>query len=194
MAVRWQPAARVLGIAGCLLAGAAGLRPEAARAHAPPQVKRILWREPGQGVLLVTNRGLIYGTPGGDDWRLLCNDALGVNVYDTPSVAYLQDGRLLAATVAGLKATSDDGCTLQGVAELGELQATAMEVDPSAPQRIFVTCYGTGQSGVWLSEDGSASFTRVMEAEDNDFVRALKVAPGDPLNVYVSGSTFDQEG
>jgi hypothetical protein len=33
-----------------------------------------------------------------------------------------------------------------------------------------------------------------MAAEDNDFVRALRIAPGDPQHVYVSGSTFDDAG
>ena len=62
--------ARFLSAATCLLAAAGAWRPAGVRAHAPPEVKQIVWRAPGQGVLLITNRGLIFGSPDGDDWRL----------------------------------------------------------------------------------------------------------------------------
>jgi hypothetical protein len=163
-------------------------------AHAPPQVFQILWRDAADGVVLLTNRGLIFGSEDATRWRLLCNEALNVGVYDRPGLTQLDDGRLLISTIVGLKASADEGCSWQAVEPLGALQTTALAADRSQPARVYVATYAPGEGGIWRSDDGALSWMRVLAVEDNDFLRALRVVPGAPDRVYGSGSVFDDAG
>lgn len=180
---------------GALALCACALITSEARAHAPPQVLDLLWRS-GHEVVVVTNRGLIFGELDANRFRLLCNEALHITVNDLPSVTLLPDGRVLAATYSGLKATADEGCSWQGVGELGAMQATSLAAHDADAAVVFVSTYAPGQGGVWRSEDGAATFERVLEADDADFVRSLKLAsPAQgPATIYASGSALDAQG
>jgi hypothetical protein len=167
-----------------------------AYAHAAPQVLQIVWNPDGKGLLLVTNRGLVFGKADADpsSWRIMCNEALHVTVSEKPSVAYLQDGRLLAGSSDGLRSTADDGCTWQDVAPFGKTSTPAIAMHPDEPNRIYVTIYGPSKGGIYVTEDGGAHFDQLMKVPDNDFIRSLLVAPGDKQILYAADSVFDAMG
>ncbi|MBK8010159.1 MAG: hypothetical protein IPK13_02355 [Deltaproteobacteria bacterium] len=58
---------------------------------------------------------------------------------------------------------------------------TAMVVDPTEPTRIFA---GLTQAGVYLSEDGGATWRRANNGLDGYYVHALAAAATDPLTLY----------
>jgi hypothetical protein len=170
------------------------LAPQAGHAHAPPQVRDMLWTQ-AQSLVLVTNRGLIFGPPLEQRYRLLCNEALHSTVNDALSALTLRDGRVLVATYRGLVATDDEGCTWQAIEPLGQVQITALEADDEG-QRMFVASYAPGAGGIWRSEDQAASFEHVLMTDDVDFIRSLRVArqAQGELAVYASGSALAMDG
>lgn len=182
-------------IIGALALCASLLSARPALAHAPPEVFDVIWRADGR-LLIVTNRGLIFGAPDSGSYRLMCNEALHITVTDIPSATYLPDGRVLAATYRGLVASDDDGCSWQPIAPLGATQTTSLAAEPAEAGRIFVASYGPDDGGIWRSDDGAATFTRVLATTDVDFVRSLELsrATDGQLTVYASGSVLNADG
>src|ERR1700712_3005738 len=80
-------------------------------AHAGPQVRGIFWGSEQAPKMLLSNRGLIFAHSNGSDWRLMCNEALGVGTSELPSIVQMPDGRIVAASTVGLSESSDSGCT-----------------------------------------------------------------------------------
>src|SRR5688572_16244658 len=103
------PAKKLLCAAGALLVSSTLAAP--ALADPPPRVVRMVWAPDGRNVVLVTNRGLIFADEQTKRFRLMCHDALDLRVDDVPSIAFLGDGRLLAAGTAGLRVSADGGCS-----------------------------------------------------------------------------------
>jgi hypothetical protein len=160
-------------------------------AHAGPQVRDIRFQGSDQNPLLLSNRGLIFGTSGPQNWALMCNEALGVNTAEIPELASFDDGRIIAATSMGLKFTTDRGCNWQGVEPYGALSSPSIVQDSKDPQRLFVTTFGDGgQSGVSTSSDGGKSWERSFSVDDKEYLRYLLIAPSQPERIYVRSLSF----
>lgn len=164
-----------------------GLRSTAA-AHAPPQIFRATFYAEGQRVVLLTNRGFIFGDLMADEWRLMCNQALGVNSSERPDLAALPDGSLLVATSTGLKRTRDGGCTWLPEPRFGSTSVPAMAQHPSDPLSLYIGAFGSAESGVHVSRDAGATWRQLLAVEDDDFIEELLVAA--PEILYVSGQVF----
>lgn len=165
-----------------------------ALAHAPPQVLQIEWQPDGDGLLLVTNRGLIFGDTSFEQWRIMCNVAIGLNTIERPDVAYLPGGMVLVASSRGLQATTDDGCTWEPVEPIGSLSAPAMAQHPLDSSTLLVATFGAGQSGIQKSSDGGKTFSMLLNVDENDFIEELLFAPSAPDSIYFSGQVFDTTG
>ena len=165
-----------------------------AAAHAPPQVFEAKWQPDGDGLLLVTNRGLIFGDTGFDRWRIMCTLAVGLNTIERPDVAYLPGGKLILASSGGLQATTDDGCTWELVEPFGDLSAPAMAQHPLQPSTLLVATFGVGQSAIQKTTDGGETFSMLRKAEDNDFIEEILFASSAPDSLYESGQVFDAAG
>jgi hypothetical protein len=160
-------------------------------AHAGPQVRDIRFQGSDQNPLLLSNRGLIFGASGPQNWALMCNEALGVNTAEIPDLASFDDGRILAATSMGLKFTTDQGCNWQGVEPYGTVSSPALAQDSQDPQRLFVTTFGEGgQSGVSTSRDGGKTWERIFSVDDKEYLRYLLIAPSQPERIYVRSLSF----
>ncbi len=162
-------------------------------AHAPPQILSLA-RSTNGNLALLTNRGMIFGDSAQGPFRLMCNEALGINTSEQPDFAYAPDGRLLVATSSGLRATADGGCSWQPVAPFGSLATPALAQDPSAPKRLYLATYGTGQSGLQISEDGGTTWTPLTSVADDDFIQEVFVAPSSASDLYYSGEVLDTSG
>ncbi len=111
--------------------------------------------------------GWVYKS--GDRGETWTRQREGLSTRRVPSFAALADGRLLAGTVAGLYATADSGATWQQVTG-SDLAVLAIAVHPARPGRVIL---GTEGSGVWLSNNGGATFARAERSMTNVRVGAL---------------------
>jgi photosystem II stability/assembly factor-like uncharacterized protein len=98
----------------------------------------------------------------------------------TPAFAALPGGKLLAGTVGGLHA-STDGVNWALVGDPA-LSIHGIAFHPARPERVFLATEG---SGVWVSDDGAATFRPSSEGMNNLRVSALEVF-GNELLVGVS--------
>ena len=173
-----------LNKAAWLLAATATLACAATtHAHAGPQVRGI-YPNPTSNVLL-SNRGLLFGTPGSPEWSLLCNEALGVGTAEVPKVVVLPDARIIAASSRGVTQTANGGCHWESVAPFDTVNAPSLTQDPEDPQRLYLSTYAPGMSAVHTSEDGGLTWRRLSTAADSDYLGCILVAPNHPDRLYL---------
>jgi hypothetical protein len=163
-----------------------------AGAHAPPEVRRIAWGN-GSEVVLLANRGVLFGDTATGEWTLLCNEALDITVYEKPDLVVTPDGSVLLGTSVGLQRTRDKGCSLARVAPIGEILVPALAQDPTRPDLLYLSTFSAGESAIRITEDGATTFRVLLALPDNDYVRSLRVAVSQPNRVYAAGSTFDHD-
>lgn len=157
-----------------------------AHAHAPPAASRIVFDD-ASGAVLVTNRGLIFGDLTSGRWTMMCSNALGIELTEQPDVAFLPDGRLLAATSSGLRATRDRGCAWSSVKPF-EMQATsALAQHPMEPRHLYVSAATAGLSVVWETVDGGGQWTQLFSTADGERIERIAIAPSMPARLYASG-------
>ncbi|HVZ32272.1 MAG TPA: hypothetical protein VG963_07600 [Polyangiaceae bacterium] len=181
----WPWSIRAPLAAACVSVGM--LSAPAALAHAPPQVYRIVWKNDRE-LVLVTNRGLMFGEADEPDYRLMCIEALHINTGEEPHAAYRGDGALLAATSQGLFFTTDEGCTWTAMPPLTGMLVPALTQLPGQPDTLFAATFATGQSAIRVTHDGGNTWTTLAALEDQDYTRTLKIAPQDPSLLYATGT------
>lgn len=162
-------------------------------AHESPRVREILERA-GSAMVLVSNRGLIFGDRESGAYRLLCKEALQINTSEQASAALLPDGALIVSTSAGLVRTRDEGCTFEHVAPFVDINTAALAQDPVDAAKIYVASFGSGQGGIHVSADSAQSFIRARAASDEEFYEDLLIAPGNAQVLYASGLAFNLDG
>lgn len=163
-----------------------GLAAASARAHAPPEISRIVWSPDGDRLVLVTNRGLVFKAAQSDSWSMMCGAALGAGAWNEPDLAYLPDGRLLAATAQGLRATADGGCAWRAVAPFENAVAGALAQHPSEPNTLYLGVSAAAGGSIQKSRDGGATWVRDLALADGEIVTRLLFAPTRPTRIYAT--------
>jgi hypothetical protein len=153
-------------------------------------VLRPFWRSEGTPLVVLTNRGLIFGDTADPPFRLMCTEALSISNTERPDLALLPHGRLMIASSAGLWRSEDDGCNWQGVGPFAKLQSPALAQDPSAPDTLYLATFAPGYGGIRVTHDGGDSWEVSLPTGDDDFIQELSVAPSKPVVVYASGYVF----
>ncbi len=157
-------------------------------AHAPPQVLRIVWKNERE-LVLVTNRGLMFGDLERKSFRLMCGEALHLNVGEQPQIAYRADGTLLAATSYGLFVANDDkGCGWTPVAPLTDLFVPTLTQLSTGPDVLVASTFGKDQSAIWLTRDGGRTWSTLSALSGEDYTRSLLAAPQDSSRLYATGT------
>jgi len=110
-------------------------------------------------------------------------------VYEV-QVSPADPDRLLVATAQGLLASSDGGASLAPAGDLPDGEVTSLAYDPQSAQRVFAVVRGNGPGGLYRSDDGGATFTKVSVADPGnqailDDARRLFVHPTDGRVLYV---------
>lgn len=125
---------------------------------------------PGRaGELWASTCGWVYhSTDLGERWTRFQE---GLPERRTPSFAVLEDGRLLAGTIAGLYVSGDRGRSWQRRTDPG-LSIRAIAHDSRRPARIVLATEG---AGVWISTDGGSSFEPSSRGMSNVRIAALLV-------------------
>jgi hypothetical protein len=127
------------------------------------------------GEIWATTCGWVYRTlDRGGKWERFKE---GFVERRTPAFAALPDGKLLAGTVGGLHASTDGGTTWKLVGDPA-LAIHQIVFHPTRPERVFLATEG---SGVWVSDDGAATFRPSSEGMTNTRVSALEVSGGELL-------------
>lgn len=166
-----------------------------AHAHAPPEVHQLILGQSTVAPLLVANRGLIFGaTDEGDvgqptHWELMCNDALGISTSQTPSIAALPDGRLLAATALGLWQSSDRACSWQQLSGFdAALSASALVQTTHDPERLWVAAVGGSgdHGGLYRSSDGGRSWLRQLPTDALSQLSDVLLSEHEPIRLYAT--------
>jgi photosystem II stability/assembly factor-like uncharacterized protein len=168
--------------------------PGAAVAHAPPLASNVLADASGELSVVVTNRGLVFRDAQSRRWQLMCNEALEINSAELANVVLLADDSVLAGTSAGLRRSTDRGCSWQGVGEWGLTSTPALAAHPDERGTVYVATYGAGQGGIRASYDGAASFSLLYAAPDEDYIDSLRVSAADPRWIYATGTTYSTDG
>jgi len=143
------------------------------------------------GFNVVGDVGLLRSLDGGRSWSDLPSEPLmavggviGLELHPTDA------DRLLAATPAGLWATSDAGRSWTLRAFEGAY-VTAVRYAPEGDERVYVYVAGAGL-GLMVSEDGGATWSSLgLELTGNDAVGAIAPHPTDPQRLHVGSFGMD---
>lgn len=146
-----------------------------AEAHEPPFGTGVY----GAGRVLRMSRGLVLRSSERLDYRLLCNEALGVAEYDTPSVLMREDGSLLVGTSTGLRHVSADGCEIEQSQAFGDARVSALVRDPNDSSHV----YAASDLGFYGSHDHGAHFDLL----DAHVFESLEVPEGAEEVVFAAG-------
>ena len=188
---------------------------------------------PGGGSLSYGGDGLYKSTDGGQTWNqvgLEGSSTIGAIRFnpDHPDTMYVAAGGSLFAPggIRGLYKSTDYGATFTRVlAPANDFTgATDITMDPTNPDKMFVPmwdhhrealcrCYTGPGTGIYLTNDGGASWTRLendritsftpgdsigFTSTDNDTTTAqarmaVAIAPSNPNRVYITTGNWNQE-
>jgi len=195
-----------LRVAPALLASLASLCCAAeALAHDPPQGTGILWApgdakpstdpsaavsagpDPGERMIIETNRGLMVSSDGQASFQLLCSDAVwGADAQPDP-ILVGGDGQLSVATFSnGLVVGAANLCDWHSVAgPLGAAPAFDLVAAPGAPDRRYLLAStGPSSTGLFVTDDAGASWNAVGTGQV-PYTR-VRLAPSNPARLYRS--------
>jgi hypothetical protein len=161
------------------IAGALACVAGHAAAHEPPFGTGVFSRD--ARLVVRTPRGLVVSSsPQRQEFRLLCNEALGVAEYDTAPVLVRADGSLLVGTSTGLVRVSADMCEVTRVLVFEQVRVSALSPDPSDSTRV----YAATSAGLFESRDAGETFTKL----DEHAFESLEVPRGAPDVLFAAGS------
>jgi hypothetical protein len=170
-------AALALTLAGAGVAGANGRFPASTNVHGRPG--------DDQTILVPVTFGLLFSADNGASFRWMCEDSIGYGGTYDPDYAITADGVIYATTFDGLKVTRDGGCHWDVVPDLDQQWVGEVEIGPDG--KIWAATSSGGQpNDVFVSADGS-SFTASNLFHDSAWWKSLRVAPGNPSRIYVTG-------
>ena len=160
----------------------------------PPATTSVFFR-PGdnQAIYLSSTFGLFI-SPDGCQFHWICEDDIGFGGEFDPAYAVTPTGAILATTFHGLRASHDGGCTFTTPTD--QLAATdpgnistfyldALEVGPAGD--VWVGTSNTGpNNAVYHSTDDAVSFAAAGSLPSTMWFESVKVAPSDPMRIYVT--------
>ena len=131
----------------------------------------------GAALVVRMSRGLVLRSYERPEYRLLCNEALGVAEYDTPSLLAREDGSWLVGTSTGLKHVSADGCAITLSPALERARITALVRDPHDSAHL----YAATDAGFHESRDHGEHFVELDERVFDSIA-----VPGNPHDLVLA--------
>jgi MYXO-CTERM domain-containing protein len=179
-----------VGAVAILLSCSLFARP--ARAHGRfPQTGLIAFHPTDPSTILVrATFGLLVTHDDGETWRYVCLEALGARATEDPKVLLASDGAIVAAVFDGLSLGTDDGCAwvFPTPALTETVVIDAVRGSDTASSFFALTSNGSGDNGLYRSADDGRSFTATNAAIDPILFETVRVAPSDPMRIYLSGA------
>jgi len=133
--------------------------------------------------------GVLFSEDGGATWRWVCNAMLDTRPSEDPNITMTSDGTVIAATTKTLRVALPGLCKWSSPsAELHSAHITDVVRDPTDPDRAVCATGTTAlANGLYASPDNGQTWSVVGERLDFSELDSLRIAPSDPLRVYVSG-------
>ncbi|MBK9071429.1 MAG: hypothetical protein IPL79_10565 [Myxococcales bacterium] len=181
------------GLACGLVGGAV---PELA-ANGRPPASISLHRETAQPDTLAfgVTFGLLLSFDGGDTWRWACEQAIGFGGIFDPDYEVGSDGSLFAATLTGLRRTTD-GCTWStvplGAAFASTIAVTGSTILAAAAEFTDSRIYRSTNNGTSFSLLSTACSTAVAPEScgTGEWWKSIEISKADADRVYLSGFVF----
>jgi len=163
-----------------------------AHAHGrPPATGQIAFHPSDPDVIVVrATFGYVVTRDGGDEWRWVCSAVTGQRMSEDPAIAIMSDGSVVATLFDGVARGEDLGCAWSFPEPMLEDVVTIDQAQhPTDPSTTFVlTSSGGAPNGVWKTDDDGRSWEPTNEAIDEILFETIRIAPGNPMRLYLSGA------
>ena len=188
-----------------------------ALAHPPPMATGLWWAPAAAGtgaasqererLIIRTPRGFLIESPATNDFRFLCNQAVGFQDGDDPSQAVgIQDGEdasfstlgsdafLITTYARGALRGSTDGCNWAPVTGAATTPAFDVTVVPSGGDTTAYVVGGMPHQGdhFWAGRSSGTAWSALGNS-DEPYTR-VRVAASNPNRVYLTGIGLSQAG
>jgi hypothetical protein len=187
---------RMIGRLALALAVLAGMAQPAAANGRYPASKSITER-PGtpEDMVVGLTFGAVFTHDDGAHWYWTCEENIGYGgPYDPRWAISADDGTIYAGTHNGMRISRDGGCTFEtapirgglGPNRVDDLWVDAMDV--ASDGALWVGTTETGlPNAVFRSTDKGRTFQKMGLESSTAWWKSLKVAPTDPMRIYVTG-------
>jgi hypothetical protein len=160
----------------------------AALAHAngrPPYTNGVYFQANDPNSIYVrTTFGLLISHDAGCSFRWTCEDSIGYGGTYDPEYLLGSDGSIYATTYSGLRVSRDGGCTFSTAIPTRYIGA----IDLGATGDVWAVTSDTAvPNDVVRSTDGGNTFGSAGLESPTLLWNSVKVAPTDPMTVYVTG-------
>lgn len=147
-----------------------------------------------------TTFGVLISHDDGCSFRWVCEQNIGYGGTFDPKYAVATDGTIFATTFNGLRVSRDGACSFTtATAELAtddpnriaDVWVDALDIGPTG--EVWVATADTAKpNNVYRSTDNGATFSPRNLPSPTVWWKSVKVAPTDPMHVYVSGYEVGQ--
>lgn len=178
------------------LAIACTLAPAIANANGRPPMTNGVHFRPGdnQAIYVASTFGLLVSSDG-CRFSWLCEDNIGYGGEFDPAYAVSSTGAIFATTFHGLRVSRDGGCSFTTATaqlppsdpgNISVLYLDAIDIGPTGEVWVATAETGSGNA-IYRSTDDGLTFTARGALPATMAFKSVKVAPSDPLRVYVTG-------
>lgn len=146
-------------------------------------------------IFIRTTFGIVISHDNGCSFRWVCEQNVGYGGTFDPKYAIGTDGTIYATTFEGLRVSRDGACSFStATAELpvddpnriAEVWVDALDIGPTG--EVWVATAETGKpNNVYRSSDNGVSFASRNLLSPTIWWKSVRVAPTNPMRVYVSG-------
>lgn len=142
-----------------------------------------------------TTFGLLVSTDDGDDWKWICEEAIGYGSNLSPVWWVGPSGRYLSGSFRGLFVSIDQGCTWGSQADFGEQpdggQGPGVADLHSNGLALFAASGKYGViNNVWRSMNEGTTWQPLSIATAGQFFSTVRSAPSRPQRLYVGAWWF----
>lgn len=156
-----------------------------------------LYLRPGDAssIYLQTTFGLLISHDDGCTFNWVCEQNLGYGGIWDPKYAIASDGTIFATTFEGLRISRDGACSFTTATSelamsdsnrIADIWIDALDIGPDG--HVWVGTAETGHTNdIFVSTDNGMTFTAKGMLSPEIWWKSVKVAPTNPLRVYVTG-------
>ncbi|MCC7542488.1 MAG: hypothetical protein IT379_40090 [Deltaproteobacteria bacterium] len=182
---------RFLGVA--LLATTVGVVIPASMADAhggPPNTRRLAFHPTDEDTIFAqATFGLLVSEDRGVSWRVVCEEAIGWQTTENPTIQATTSGPVVLGLFKGLYRTETFCGADLSLAELENVPIIDTDNDPTDRTRLIAaTSLGSFENRVYVSEDDGETWTpSAGRFPEGDLPEGVRVAPSMPERLYLAG-------
>lgn len=135
--------------------------------------------------------GLVLTEDHGASWRWICAAVTDADATrEDPAILVTPDGSVLVGTFSGLARSTPDRCEFTQVGgDLDNVFVIDLDARRAEPGVVYaVATSGADPDALMRSDDEGRTFAPVGETFDLILLEKVRVAPSDPMRLYLSGA------